>query len=56
MGEPGGNPLSKGSSCLVTGEAMPLARPPKLESLDPPDVGRVMGGMGMELSVYAGGA
>ena len=55
MDEPGGNPLSKQSLCLVTGEATPLVRPLQLESPDPPDVSRVMVGMGMELSAYARG-
>ena len=45
MGKPRGMPSSSRSSCLVTGEATPLARPPMLESPDPPEVGRRMGGM-----------
>ena len=55
MGEPGGRPSSSQSSCLVTGEATPLVRPPTLESPDPPDVGRWMGGMVAASSPYAGG-
>ena len=43
------------SLCLVTGEATPLVRPLKPDSPDPMDIGRVMGGIGAELSVYAGG-
>ena len=35
MGEPSGRPSNNRSSCLVTGEAMPLARPPMPESPDP---------------------
>ena len=55
MGEPGGKPSSNQSLCLVTGEAMPLARPLALESPDPLEVGRWMGGMGVVSSPYAGG-
>ena len=55
MGELGDSPSSNRSSCLVTDEATPLARPPKLESLDLPYVGSLIGGMGVEPSAYAGG-
>ena len=55
MGEPGGRPSSSQSSCLVTGEATPLARPPTPESPEPPEVGRRMGGMVAVSSLYAGG-
>ena len=55
MGEPGGRPSSSRSSHLVTGEAMPLGRPPMPESPDPPEVGRRMGGMVVVSSPYAGG-
>ena len=55
MGEPGGRPSSSRSSCLVTGEAMPLARPPMPESPEPPEVGKQMGGMVAVSSPYAGG-
>ena len=55
MGKPGHRPLSNRSSHLVTGEAMPLVRPPTLESPDPPKVGSQMGGMVMASSLYTGG-
>ena len=55
MGEPGGIPSSNWSSCLVTGKAMPLARPLTHESPDPPKVGKWMEGMVMASSPYAGG-
>ena len=55
MGEPGGRPSSSQSSCLVTGEATPLARPPTPESPDPPEVSRQMGGMVAVSSPYVGG-
>ena len=55
MGEPGGRPSNNQSSCLVTGEATPLVRPPMLESPDPPKTGRWMGGMVAVSSPYAGG-
>ena len=55
MGEPGGRPSNSQSSCLVTGEATPLAMPPMPESPDPPEVGRWMGGMVAVSSPYAGG-
>ena len=55
LGKPGGRPSNTQSSCLVTGEAMPLARSPTLESPDPPKVGRWMGGMVVVSSPYAGG-
>ena len=55
MGEPGGRPSSSQLSCLVTGEATPLARPPMPESLEPPEVGRWMGGMVVVSSLYVGG-
>ena len=55
MGEPMGRPSSSWSSHLVTGEAMPLARPPMPESPEPPEVGRWMGGMVAVSSLYAGG-
>ena len=55
MGEPGGRPSSSRSSCLVTGEAMPLVRPPMPESLEPLEVDRRMGGMVAVSSPYAGG-
>ena len=55
MGEPGGRPSNSQSSCLVTGEATPLARPPTLESPDPPEVGRQMGGMVAVSPPYMGG-
>ena len=55
MGEPGARPSSSRSSCLVTGEATPLARPPTPESLEPPKAGRGMGGMVVVSSPYAGG-
>ena len=45
IGEPGGRPSSSQSSCLVTGEAMPLVRPPTPESPEPPEERRRMGGM-----------
>ena len=45
MDEPGSSLLSRQSS---------LERPPKPESLDPPDIGNVMGGMGVGPSTYAG--
>ena len=35
MGEPGGRPSNRQSSCLVTGKATPLARPPMPGLLDP---------------------
>ena len=54
MGEPGGRPSSSWSSCLVTGEATPLARPPTPESPEPPEVGIQMGGMVAVSSPYAG--
>ena len=52
MGEPGGRPSSSRSSRLVTGEAMPLVRPPMPESPEPPEVGRRMGGMVAVCSPY----
>ena len=55
MGEPGGRPSSSRSSCLVTGEAIPLVRPPMPESPESPKVGRWMGGMVAVSSLYAGG-
>ena len=55
MGEPRGRPSSSRSSCLVTGEAMPLARPPMPESPEPPEVGRQMGGMVAVSSPNVGG-
>ena len=55
MGEPGGRPSSSRLSCLVTGDAMPLARPPTPESPEPPKVGRRMGGMVAVSLPYAGG-
>ena len=55
MGEPGGRPSSSRSSCLVTGEATPLVRPPMPEPPEPPKVGRRMGGMVAVSSPYAGG-
>ena len=54
MGKPGGSPLSRQSSCLVTGEATPLGRLLTPESLDPPELGKVMGGMGVVPLAYAG--
>ena len=55
MGEPGGRPSSSQLSCLVTGEATLLARPPMPESPEPPEVGRQMGGMVAVSSPYVGG-
>ena len=55
MGKPGRRPSSSRSSCLVTGEAMLLVRPPMPESPDPPEVGRWMGGMVAVSSPYVGG-
>ena len=55
MGKPGGRTSSSRSSRLVTGEAMPLARPPMPESPEPPEVGRRMGGMVAVSSLYTGG-
>ena len=55
MGEPRGRPSSSWSSHLVTGEAMPLARPPMPDSPEPPEVGLWMGGMVAVSSPYAGG-
>ena len=55
MGEPGGRPSSSQSSCLVTGEATPLMRPPMPEFPEPPKVGRQMGGMVAVSLPYAGG-
>ena len=55
MGKPGGRPSSSQSSCLVTGEATPLARPPTPESPEPPEVGRWMGGMVAVSLPYVGG-
>ena len=55
MGKPGGRPSSSWSSCLVTGEATPLVRPPMPESPEPPEVDRWMGGMVAVSSLYAGG-
>ena len=55
MDKPGGRPSSSRSSCLVTGEAMLLARPPMPESLEPLEVGRWMGGMVVVSSPYVGG-
>ena len=55
MGKPRGRPSSSQSSCLVTGEATPLARPPRPESPEPPEVGKWMGGMVVVSSLYAGG-
>ena len=55
MGEPGGRPSKNRSSCLVTGEAMPLARPPTPESPDPAEIERQMGGMVAVSSPYTGG-
>ena len=52
---PGGRPSSSWSLRLVTGEAMPLARPPMPESAESPEVGRQMGGMVAVSSPYAGG-
>ena len=53
MGKPRGRLSSSRSSCLVTGEAMPLVRPPTPESPEPPEVGRRMGGMVAVSSPYA---
>ena len=55
IGEPGGRPSSSRFSCLVTGEATPLARPPTPESPEPPEVGRRMGGIVAVSLPYAGG-
>ena len=55
MGKPGGRPSSSQSSHLVTGQATPLVRPPMPESLEPPEVGRQMGGMVAVSSSYVGG-
>ena len=55
IGEPRGRPSSSRSSRLVTGEAMPLVRPPMPESPEPPEVGIRMGGMVAVSSPYAGG-
>ena len=54
IGEPGGSPSSNWSSCLVTGDATPLARPLTPESPEPPEVGRWMEGMIVLSSPYAG--
>ena len=55
MGKPGGRPSNSWSSRLVTGEAMPLVRPPMPESPEPPEIGIRMGGMVAVSSLYAGG-
>ena len=55
MGKPRGRPSSSWLSRLVTGETMPLARPPMLESPDPPEVSRWMGGMVAVSLLYTGG-
>ena len=55
MGEPVGRPSNSRSSCLVTGEAMPLVRPPTPESPEPPKVSIQMGGMVAVSSPYTGG-
>ena len=52
---PGGRPSSSRSSRLVAGEAMPLVRPPMLQSPDPPKVGRRMGGMVVVSLLHTGG-
>ena len=55
IGKPRGRPSSSHLLCLVTGEAMPLARTPTPESPEPPKVGRWMGGMVVVSSPYVGG-
>ena len=42
MGEPGGSPLSRRLSRLVTGEDTLLAKPPTPELLDHPELGKVI--------------
>ena len=54
MGKPGGSLSSRGSSQLVTGEDTLLARPLTPESFDRPELGKVMGGMGVVSSAYTG--